>query len=480
MKGLFLANLNRKEEGYEHVRLALKTCLQSHVCWHVYGLLYRADKNYEEAMKCYRNALRFDKDNFQILRDLAVLQLQLRQYPALCESRYQLLGLRPVVKINWISLAIAYHLGGKCDLAVGVLDAILDGFPEEPGNRFFELEQAELIFYKAMILEEIGQSEAALKCLDGLPERRKDQMAVLVKRARLLARLGRLQESMELWSALFESNPDDREVLTGLLRSTGANPIYSTLKELYAKYPKSFLLSEELVINSPMEHFGDTLRLVVLPAIRKGALGFLKPLKRFYADPARCEVLKEFFGSLSIVAVDQTSRSWTLIALANHLSLSGQHAQAVEVMEGLAREIPDVPDVLMYYARTLKRSGDLEKAAWAMDEARQMDLSDRFLNSKAVKYYLRGGMISKAQDLAVIFVKKGDLRTQLQDLVDMQVFWYARELADAYQRKGNHELALKYYRQIVNHFRDFIDDQFDFHNYVLRRYTFESYIKYAI
>lgn len=477
MKGLFLANLNRKEEGYEHVRLALKTCLRSHVCWHVYGLLYRADKNYEEAMKCYRNALRFDKDNFQILRDLAVLQLQLRQYPALCESRYQLLSLRSVVKINWISLSIAYHLSGKRDLAVGVLDAILDGFPEEPGNRFFDLEQAELVSYKTMILEELGQTEAALKCLDDIPERRRHQMAFLVKRTKLLEKLGHIQESKKLWLVLFEFNPDDREALAGVLRSTEANSVYSTLNELYAKYPKSLLLAEELIINSPMEHFGDTLRLIALPAIKKGALGLLKPLKRFYFDPVRCRVLREFFDSLQTVVLDQPSRSWALIALANHLSLSNQHAEAVEVMEGLVRESSNAPDVLMHYARTLKRSGDLDKAAWAMNEARQMDLSDRFLNSKAVKYYLRGGMISEAQNLAVMFVKKGDLNTQLQDLVDMQVLWYALELANAYQRKDEHDLALKYYRQVVNHFRDFIDDQFDFHNYVLRRYTFESYIK---
>ena len=32
--------------------------------WHVYGLLYRSDKNYEEAVKCYRYALKFDKVRF--------------------------------------------------------------------------------------------------------------------------------------------------------------------------------------------------------------------------------------------------------------------------------------------------------------------------------------------------------------------------------------------------------------------------------
>lgn len=39
-------------------------------------LLWRADNNYEEAIKCYKNALRIDKDNLQILRDLAQLQVK--------------------------------------------------------------------------------------------------------------------------------------------------------------------------------------------------------------------------------------------------------------------------------------------------------------------------------------------------------------------------------------------------------------------
>lgn len=54
--------------------------------WHVYGLLYRADKNYEEAAKCYANALKFNKNDLNILRDYAILQTQMRQYSALVVS----------------------------------------------------------------------------------------------------------------------------------------------------------------------------------------------------------------------------------------------------------------------------------------------------------------------------------------------------------------------------------------------------------
>lgn len=40
-------------------------------------LLYRSDRLYKKAITCYMNALKHDKDNIQILRDLALLQVGL-------------------------------------------------------------------------------------------------------------------------------------------------------------------------------------------------------------------------------------------------------------------------------------------------------------------------------------------------------------------------------------------------------------------
>ena len=57
MKGLLCNCLNKRDEAYELVRRGLRNNLFSHVCWHVYGLLYRSDRNYAEAIKCYQNAV---------------------------------------------------------------------------------------------------------------------------------------------------------------------------------------------------------------------------------------------------------------------------------------------------------------------------------------------------------------------------------------------------------------------------------------
>lgn len=61
MKGLVLTHTGRKEEGVELVRKGVRLDLTSHICWHVLGLVHKADRNYEEALKCYTQALRFDK-----------------------------------------------------------------------------------------------------------------------------------------------------------------------------------------------------------------------------------------------------------------------------------------------------------------------------------------------------------------------------------------------------------------------------------
>lgn len=82
MKGLILNQLGptRKAEAFELCKKGLRYDLTSHICWHVLGMIYRGDRNYEEALKCYQHAIKFDRDNLNILRDMAVLQMQCRQY----------------------------------------------------------------------------------------------------------------------------------------------------------------------------------------------------------------------------------------------------------------------------------------------------------------------------------------------------------------------------------------------------------------
>ena len=61
MKGLVLTHMGRREEGIDLVKKGVRLDLTSHICWHVFGLIQKGEKNYEEALKSYTQALRFDK-----------------------------------------------------------------------------------------------------------------------------------------------------------------------------------------------------------------------------------------------------------------------------------------------------------------------------------------------------------------------------------------------------------------------------------
>ena len=79
MRGLVLNSMDRKPEAIENIKKGLMMNMTSHVCWHVYGLVHRSNRDYHEAVKCYKQALKIDKDNMQILRDLSLLQIQVRE-----------------------------------------------------------------------------------------------------------------------------------------------------------------------------------------------------------------------------------------------------------------------------------------------------------------------------------------------------------------------------------------------------------------
>jgi peptide alpha-N-acetyltransferase len=185
MKGLTLNCLEKKTEAYEHVRLGLKKNLTSHVCWHVYGLLYRSDRDYKEAIKCYKQALKRDKDNTQILRDLSLLQIQMRELQGFAETRRQLLTLNSKNRNTWIGFAVATHVAGDLGMAMQILEAY-EGTLEEVKTADYE--HSEMLMYKAQLMEENGDLEACVAHLNRSEVLVLDRMSLREKRASILLR----------------------------------------------------------------------------------------------------------------------------------------------------------------------------------------------------------------------------------------------------------------------------------------------------
>ena len=102
---------------------------------------------------------------------------------------------------------------------------------------------------------------------------------------------------------------------------------------------------------------------------------------------------------------DPTMYIWTLYFLAQHHSFLGRHEKAIELLDEAMTHTPTLPELYMFKARVLKRAGDPFGAAKYMDQARTLDLQDRFLNTKCGKYRLRAGLVEEAVEVFGLFTK---------------------------------------------------------------------------
>jgi peptide alpha-N-acetyltransferase len=188
-----------------HLYALFSQHFRSHVCWHVYGLLHRADRNYNEAIKAYKQALRIDPENLQILRDLSLLQIQMRDLHGFCLTRNTLLTLKPNAKVNWLSLALAKHLTGDVQGAIHVIDIYLgtltEGSPEL--SRCFE--SSELALYRNSILAELpgDNYKEALNHLAACESVVVDRGAWLMMRATYQLKRGDFADAKETCLTMF-------------------------------------------------------------------------------------------------------------------------------------------------------------------------------------------------------------------------------------------------------------------------------------
>ena len=65
----------------------------------------------------------------------------------------------------------------------------------------------------------------------------------------------------------------------------------------------------------------------------------------------------------------------------------------------------------------------------------------------------------------------------MENLNEMQCLWFLSECAAAYKRKGLLGEALKKCHQVLRHFDEIWEGQFDFHAYSMRKMTLRAYVQ---
>jgi tetratricopeptide (TPR) repeat protein len=496
MRGLTLNCMDRKKEAYEHVRLGLKKNMMSHVCWHVYGLLYRSDRDYKEAIKCYKQALKRDKDNGQILRDLSLLQIQMRELGGFAETRRQLLTINPKNRNNWIGFTIAQHYQGEHSMALKILEAY-EGTLEEVKHADYE--HSEMLLYKAQILEEQGNDEATLAHLDASEPLILDKLSYREKRGELLLKLGRAKEAEELYRQLLAINSDNKSYHDGLLAALGHaqyagkacadDAQQAMLEQVYADlaltFPRSNAVKRMPLNFLSSARFAEAFRHYVKAFLRKGVPSLFSDIKPLYKDASKAALIGEVMeGNLArlraehkLVGEDEVEPPvtvlWVLEFMANHYDRMGDSLKALDHINQALDYTPTVIDLHLTKARIYKHAGDLGAASDECETARKLDLADRFLNTMSTRYALRADRRALAESTVMLFTKDGE---NTNNLMEMQCMWYEIEFGRSCLRSKAFGKALKKLRAVHTHFIDMVEDQFDFHTYCLRKMTLRAYV----
>ena len=485
-----MSNQGEQQEAFALAKEALKNDMKSHICWHVYGLLYRAEKNYEEAIKAYRFALRIEPDSQPIQRDLALLQMQMRDYQGYIQSRSTMLQARPGFRQNWTALAIAHHLSGDLEEAEKVLTTYEETLKTPPP--LSDMEHSEATLYKNMIIAESGNIEKALEHLESVGHRCSDVLAVMEMKADYLLRLDKKEEAAAAYTALLERNSENSLYYDGLITAKGiSSDDHKALKALYdswaEKYPRGDAPRRIPLDFLEGDAFKQAADAYLQRMLKKGVPSLFANIKLLYTNSSKRDTVQELVeGYVSNPptngAADGSENTEFLSSayyfLAQHYNyhLSRDLSKALQNVDKALELSPKAVEYQMTKARIWKHYGNLEKAAEEMENARKMDEKDRHINSKAAKYQLRNNNNDKALDNMSKFTRNETVGGALGDLHEMQCVWYLTEDGEAYLRQKKLGLALKRFHAVYNIFDVWHEDQFDFHSFSLRKGMIRAYV----
>ncbi|KAF2761836.1 N-alpha-acetyltransferas-like protein 15 [Pseudovirgaria hyperparasitica] len=506
MKSLIINSQGKPDEAFALAKKALASKLdpkseirgmKSHICWHVYGLLHKHSKNYEEALKAFKFAHSLDPGNPNIMRDMSQLQVQIRDYQGYIQSRTEMLKQRASIRQNWTALALAHHLKGDLAEAEKVLTMYEDTLKSPPTKT--DIEHSEAVLYKNSIIAEAGDVERALEHLDTIRKDNLDRTSVMELRAQYLLQLGRKEEAQIAYRALIKRNNEYRNYYEGLEKSLDLDRSNAEhKKQLKALYESFAQESERLdaARRIPLdflqgEDFEAAVDAYLRRMLEKGVPSTFTNVKALYADPAKQATIqqlitkyaaeKETNGSGDAETNGESASGFqkaVLYFLAQHYDyhLSRDLNKATEYIEKALTLTPTSVDLNRTKARIIKHTGDTEAASRQMNHAREQDLRDRYINTKCAKYQLRNNENDSAIETMSKFTRNETAGGPLGDLHDMQCMWFLTEDAESFQRRGILNLALKRYKSLYDIFDVWSDDQYDFHTFSLRKGQIRAYV----
>ena len=529
----------RRMRAHDLVSRGVKNHVGSHVCWHVYGLLHKADRNYKEASKCYSQALKIYPGNWLVWRDLAQARLMSRELNEYVDARKKMFELKmgqPGSSDRANQIVIGLYASEKWEECLEMLNEFEKYEKLDVNRRNGELlakkmdvpepsyedkfQESEMLLLKAAVLEKAEKLDECIELLENKKRNIVDDVARLSQLCRLKIAKGDLTGAKDIAEKSLINRIPDNEKFHELMHesmqlkeskfvSLVDPPMkrneedVARLKTLYdalqTKHAKSSVCKRyPLQIVNDSNEFDSLLAKYIQKPLKKGVPSLFADISSLYGGihdeeksigkvlKAAAESLKKsgkFPNAPEAEAKPKETYRYALNMLAMHYAKIGNFDEALKCID----EAIDTKDennderekVLEFHlnkSRILKRAGDLEGAYEESEIARNMDLADRYINSISVKRAFQCGKFREAERLATLFTR--DAENYKTNLFDMQCNWYAYEAGHSHEKfEKNVGRALKYYREIRTHCEQVIEDQIDFHRYCVNvKRTLRSFL----
>ena len=486
--------------------------------WHYYALFHKDQKNYNQAVKCFTFAIKYDPENLNILKDLSYLLLFLGRYDDFLKFSLQCVTAKSSINVGWVQYCLAEYLLGNYENSLHLIDSLIKNFEDTMKKQ----ELHEVILFKANILYKLDKIEQCMELLEKeLNKSCADKITFYEKIVKCCKKSNNIEKGIKYCKLALKINPENiftylnyfnlkvkdvnlnkyEDLFTLEENSNERKSIYDILtKEIEPELTKVKITEKIKLGLSSGEEFKKLFSQYFLKSIKNNLPSFFNNIKFIYQYPQqknKISVIQEMLNSniseielnnsvsKDILELNKDNSNlniptvfiWVYYFASQHYDILGESEKAIEYINKAIKSTPSVVEFFMVKSKILKHNLLFEEAALAMGKAKDLDLSDRYLNAKHAKSVARKGDVDESANIMMEFVKNPLYE---ENMLRYQCLWFKLEAGYAYLKQGKLLMAHRMFKGILDNFKEMNEDQNDFYNYSLRRYMLTDFYNLII